>query len=98
MPLVDLCGKCLFTILNNSECSTWDMSQDLSNKKILITRLDSIGDVVLSTPILKPLKRRFPGATISYLVSSYAKDIIDENPYISEVIFIYKTSFGFYYF
>ncbi len=55
-------------------------------KKILITRTDRIGDVVLSTPVLKSLKNSFPSVSISVLVRPYTKDIVTDNPNVDEVI------------
>ncbi len=87
MPLIDFFGKYLFEVL--SCFNTLKLRNDRYSeiRRILISRLDSIGDVVLSTPILKPLKMRFPRASITYLLSHQAKDIIKENPYIDEIIF-----------
>ena len=55
-------------------------------KKILVTRTDRIGDVVLSTPVFKSLKNSFPSVSISVLVRPYTKDIVTNNPNIDEVI------------
>ncbi len=55
-------------------------------KKILITRTDRIGDVVLSTPVFKSLKNSFPSISISVLVRPYTKEIVTDNPNIDEVI------------
>ncbi len=59
-------------------------------KKILITRTDRIGDVVLSTPVFKSIKSSFPSVSISVLVRPYTKDIVTDNPNVDEVI-IYDT-------
>lgn len=84
--VLNLFGKCLFTVFSPYNNSNGLNSIDSEIKKILITRLDPIGDVVLSTPILKPLKKRFPKASLTYMVSSQAKDIVKGNPYIDEII------------
>ncbi|MCX5703868.1 MAG: lipopolysaccharide heptosyltransferase II [Candidatus Omnitrophica bacterium] len=60
-------------------------------KRILIVRTDRIGDVLLSTPVIKALRENYPDAYIAMMVSPYAKDIIDGNPYLDEVI-IYDKS------
>lgn len=57
-----------------------------SFKRILITRTDRIGDVLLSTPIIKVLRRRFPHSHIAAVVRPYARDIVLGNPYLNEVI------------
>ena len=57
-----------------------------SYKRILIVRLDRIGDVLLSTPAIKAVREAFPDSHIAVMVRPYAKDIIEGNPYINEVI------------
>ena len=55
-------------------------------KRILVTRTDRIGDVVLSTPVLKTLRLNFPESYIAVMVRPYAQDVVLGNPYINEVI------------
>ncbi|NOQ75542.1 MAG: glycosyl transferase family 9 [Crocinitomix sp.] len=45
-------------------------------KKIVISRTDSIGDVVLTLPLAGILKERFPSATIVFLGNTYTKPIL----------------------
>ena len=85
-PIIDFCGKCLFTIFNFSNSLNRQNYKDSKIRRILLARFDSIGDVVLSTPILEPLKKEFPKSSITYLVSTQAKDIIDGNPCVDEII------------
>ena len=65
------------------------MNSILNNKKqlrILITRIDRIGDVVLSTPIPREVKSVYPKSFISVLVRKYTRDIYLNNPYVDEII------------
>ncbi|MFH0790275.1 MAG: lipopolysaccharide heptosyltransferase II [Candidatus Omnitrophota bacterium] len=55
-------------------------------KRILVIRTDRIGDVLLSTPVIKALRDNYPYAYIAMMVSAYSKDIVDGNPYLDEVI------------
>ncbi|MCM8797460.1 MAG: hypothetical protein NC923_06270, partial [Candidatus Omnitrophica bacterium] len=55
-------------------------------KRILVVRTDRIGDVLLSTPVVKALRQRYPDAYIGMMVSCYARDIVEGNPYIDEAI------------
>lgn len=55
-------------------------------KRILIIRTDRIGDVLLSTPVIKALRDSYPHAYIAMIVSPYAKDIVEGNPYLDAVI------------
>ena len=55
-------------------------------KRILITRTDRIGDVAISTPVFKAVREAYPKSHIAVIVRPYAKDVVDGNPYIDEVI------------
>ena len=61
-------------------------------KRILVVRTDRIGDVLLSTPVLKALRDNFPHAYIAMMVSPYAKDIVEGNPFLDEVIIYDKDA------
>ncbi len=54
--------------------------------RLLITRVDRIGDVVLSTPIPREVKRKYPNSFVAVLVRDYTKDIYKNNPYVDEII------------
>lgn len=58
----------------------------LSPQKILIIRLDHIGDFVCTTPLFKNIKKRFPGAKITVLINSASKDMAYRDPNIDKVI------------
>ena len=60
--------------------------QNQEYKRILLVRTDRIGDVLLSTPAIKALRDSYPHAYIAMMVSPYAKDIVEGNPYLDEVI------------
>jgi heptosyltransferase-2 len=55
-------------------------------KKILIIRTDRLGDVILSTPVIKNLRNCFPEAHIAFICRPYTKRILEGNPYLNEVI------------
>jgi len=46
-------------------------------RHILISRIDAVGDVVLTLPTCIYLKQQIPGVTISFLGRSYTKPIVD---------------------
>ncbi len=60
--------------------------RDFDYKRILVSRTDRIGDVLLSTPVFEALRKKYPFAYIAALVSPYAQDIVRGNPFIDEVI------------
>lgn len=55
--------------------------------KFLIIRLSSIGDIVLTTPVIRCLKQQVQGAEIHFLVKSQFKEVVKHNPYISKLHF-----------
>ena len=54
--------------------------------RILITRTDRIGDLVLTTPLFKALREKFPKAWIATVVFLEHREIVQGNPYLDEVI------------
>jgi heptosyltransferase-2 len=58
----------------------------MNPKRILIIRTDRIGDVVLSTPAIKALRDAYPKSYIAFMARPYAKEIVEGNPYLDEVI------------
>ncbi len=53
--------------------------------KFLIIRFSSIGDIVLTTPVVRCLKIQLPHAEIHYLVKPQFKTVIEHNPYIDKI-------------
>ncbi len=64
---------------------------NLNNKKILIIRFSSLGDILLTTPILRSLKKLYPTCNIDYLVKAENKETILYNPYINDILLFNKT-------
>jgi ADP-heptose:LPS heptosyltransferase len=58
-------------------------------KKILVIRFSSIGDIVLTTPVVRGLKQQL-GAEVHYLTKRSFRAIVDPNPYIDKVYAIDK--------
>ena len=55
-------------------------------RRILVIQLRQIGDVLLTTPALAALRRRFPDAKISFLVEPVPAKVLWGNPNIDELI------------
>jgi heptosyltransferase-2 len=53
--------------------------------KFLIIRFSSIGDIVLTKPVVRCLKIQMQDATIHYLVKPQFKTVIEHNPYIDKI-------------
>lgn len=59
--------------------------------KVLVIRFSSIGDIVLTTPIVRGLRER--GAEVHYAVKKQYQGILESNPAISKV-HVLETSLG----
>ena len=64
------------------------MVDNQSIQKILVTRTDKLGDVILTLPLISELKRNFPESKITFLVSNFVKDLIEIFKGVDEIIFI----------
>jgi ADP-heptose:LPS heptosyltransferase len=54
----------------------------IKKRKFLIIRFSSIGDIVLTTPVIRCLKQQVPDAEVHFLTKKSYKTIIKHNPYI----------------
>jgi len=57
-----------------------------------VIRLSSIGDIILTTPVLKALRSRYPEAQIDFLVMDRFKDAIQGVPWVDNLILFPKDS------
>jgi ADP-heptose:LPS heptosyltransferase len=56
--------------------------------KILILRFSSIGDIVLTTPVIRALKQQLPNAEIHYFTKPAFGIILENNPFIDKIILL----------
>jgi ADP-heptose:LPS heptosyltransferase len=59
--------------------------------KFLIIRFSSIGDIVLTTPVIRCLKKQVPEAEIHFLTKSTYLQILSSNPYIDKVHYLEQS-------
>lgn len=62
--------------------------------KFLILRFSSIGDIVLTTPVVRCLKQQMPQAEIHYFTKSKFEFLLQDNPYIDKVWLLEKDTAG----
>ncbi|MCE2401900.1 glycosyltransferase family 9 protein [Candidatus Poribacteria bacterium] len=55
-------------------------------ERILLIRLSSLGDVVLTTPAIRAIRAHFPNAYIAMLVAKQSADVLRQNPHLNEII------------
>ncbi len=53
--------------------------------KFLVVRLSSIGDIILTTPVVRHLKQQVEDAEIHYLTKSAYLPLLEANPYIDRI-------------
>lgn len=58
--------------------------------RYLIVRFSSIGDIVLTTPIIRCLKQQVPGCEVHYLTKKSFAGVLAGNPYIDQIYTIDK--------
>jgi len=71
--------------------------RDLSErdyKRILIIKPSSFGDVIHTLPVLNGLRRRFPRARISWLVSTACAGLLEGHPALDEIIPFDRKRYG----
>ena len=56
-----------------------------SIKKILVCQLRQLGDVVLSTPSVELLKKRFPAAQLDFFTEKKCLPLLENNPNINKI-------------
>lgn len=62
-----------------------------NNYKIAIVRTDGLGDMILTLPMCQTLKEINSNFQITMLASSYTAPILENNPFIDNVIFVDKS-------
>ena len=58
----------------------------ITKPRVLIWKLSALGDVVLSTPSLRAIRRQYPKAPITMVVGRSAYEVVARCPYLDEVI------------
>ncbi len=58
--------------------------------KILVIRFSSIGDIVLTTPVVRALKTQLENVEVHYATKIQFKSIFEENPYIDKMHYLHK--------
>lgn len=59
--------------------------------KVLIIRFSSIGDIVLTTPVIRCLKQQRPEVTLHYCTKLSFKSLLEPNPYIDKFHFLNES-------
>jgi len=55
-------------------------------QKIVIIKIGAIGDVLMSTPLVRSIKKKFPESKLIYVVGRWSKEILEGNQYTDKII------------
>ena len=67
---------------------------DLSRvNNLLVIRLSSLGDILLTTPLVRSIKKQYPQISISFMLKEQYKNLLKYNRNLSEV-YLYKKEFS----
>ncbi len=84
-PVTARCvGEPIFRLLGTR--GRRDLTDLAQLKRVLVIRVDEIGDVVMTTPLLRELRRNLPQAWISLVVKHGTLNLVERCPYVNELI------------
>ncbi len=55
-------------------------------ERVLIVKLDAMGDVLRTTALLPGLAKAHPGAAISWITRVESRSLLERNPYVAEIL------------
>lgn len=58
----------------------------MEHKRILIIQTAFLGDVILSTPLIKALRELYPESFISFLLIPETRRVLENNPHLNEIL------------
>lgn len=53
--------------------------------RVLIVRFSSLGDILLATPLIRTLKKKYPNLQIDFLLKEEYFDLLKHNPYLNNI-------------
>lgn len=59
---------------------------DALGERVLIVKLDAMGDVLRTTALLPPLRTHHPTAHVTWVTRAESKPLLERNPFIDEVV------------
>ena len=76
---------------NGIKCDDCNFYQPIKNK-ILVIKLDAVGDVLRTTSILNPLKKKYPDSYIEWCTRLNSLELFKGNPLVDEVLSVENDS------
>jgi len=72
-------------VIEATEANQLSVTGEGRRKKFLVIRMSSIGDIVLTTPVIRCMRKQIPDAEIHFLVKDSFRSILEHNPYIDKL-------------
>ena len=63
---------------------------DSIGRILIIRQHDQLGDLLIATPAIRAVRKRFPNAHIAVVAREYTAPILAHNPYVDDVIIFYE--------
>ena len=60
--------------------------KDFAPERILVIKLDHLGDVLLATPVFSNLRRAYPNAELHALTGTWSRVVLEKHPEVNKVI------------
>ena len=60
--------------------------RDFAPERILVIKLDHLGDVLLATPVFSNLRRRYPDAELHALTGAWSRVVLEKHPDVNSVV------------
>ncbi len=67
-------------------CYRQGVPRNSSPKRILVVKLDHVGDVLLATPVFANLRQAYPNAELHALAGRWSRVVLENQPAVDEVI------------
>lgn len=74
----------------------WRKPSRLQPKRILLFRLDEIGDMVTTLPVFEALKTKFPQAELTLFCKPLMKSLVQHDPHLDVIVTAYSALSGRY--
>lgn len=86
MTLLDAAGQAASAIVRTVSFKNLRVSRGPAPKKILLIRLDHIGDVMLTRPAVRSLREKYPSAQIDWLVPSEVRGLLQGDTSVNRIL------------
>ncbi|PHV14236.1 hypothetical protein CSQ90_24465 [Janthinobacterium sp. BJB303] len=84
VPLIKTAARLIsYALLGKSDKQPLDIAKV---RKVLILRNDKIGDMIVTTPLLRELKKNYPHWQIDVAASSANRAVLADNPHVNDII------------